>query len=110
MNAEAAMPSVQPADVLVRQYEALRRPGEHGSGAACLGRALVMRQGMAAWISTRAPAFPHEGPPQGPPPAWARAAASHAPSTDAVPVGVLGQVAQLLAAMALGGLHTGISR
>jgi len=100
------MPSVPHADVLVRQYEALRRPGAHGTGAACLGRALVMRQGMAAWISTRAPAFPHEGPP----PAWARAAAGHSPTTDAVPVGVLGQVAQLLAAMALGGLHTGISR
>ena len=106
MTAEAAMPSVPHADVLVRQYEALRRPGEHGTGAACLGRALVMRQGMAAWISTGAPAFPHEDSP----PARARAAAGHSPATDAVPVGVLGQVAQLLAAMALGGLHTEISR
>lgn len=105
MTAEHMDPRSSQADELVRRYEALRRPAGSGTGDDALGRALLMHQGVAAWIDawancrvTSAPQL--KGIPCG------RAGAGGRPSAaDGLPVGVLGQVARLLTGMVVAGLR-----
>jgi len=65
----------------------------------------MMHQGVAAWIDAwatcqAAPATAFEAPPRG------RAGLEGRPSAaDGLPVGVLGQMAQILTAMVVGHLH-----
>jgi hypothetical protein len=105
MNAAALAPRCRSADELVRRYEALRPPAGDGTNDDGLGRALLMHQGVAAWIEAwangQAPwAPPLEGVSSG------RAGMGGPPSaTDVVPVGLRGQVAQVLTGMAVAGLR-----
>ena len=105
MTAEPVEPRTSQADELVRRYEALRRPAGSGPGDAALGRALMMHQGVAAWIDAwatcpAAPATALDVPPRG------RAGLEGRPSAaDGLPVGVLGQVARVLTGMVVGHLH-----
>lgn len=73
-------------------YEALRRYALEGRGPRDLGFALLVRQGMAAWIR-----------------AWSACAGPQHPARDrvsaggsALPEGVRGEVTRLLVTMALG--------
>ena len=90
----------------MRRYEAVRGRAGSGTGDDGLARALMMRQGVAAWIAAwatcpAAPATALEAPPPG-----GRAGLEGRPSAaDSLPVGVLGQVARVLTAMVLGNLH-----
>ena len=105
MTAEPVEPRTSQADELVRRYEALRRPAGSGPGDAALGRALMMHQGVAAWIDAWANCRATPGP-QREGTACGRAGADGRKSaTDVLPVGVLGQVARILTAMAIGGLR-----
>ena len=89
----------------MRRYEAVRGRAGSGTGAKGLARALMMHQGVAAWIAAWAtcPAAPTpalDAPPGG------RAGLEGRPSAaDGLPVGVLGQVARVLTAMVVGNLH-----
>jgi len=104
MNADPVELRPNQADELVRRYEALRRRADSGTGDDALGRALMMHQGVAAWIDAwancrTAPAAQPEGTPSG------RAGADDRQSVaDGLPVGVLGQVARVLTGMAVAGL------
>ena len=89
----------------MRRYEALRPPAVDGTADDGLGRALLMHQGVAAWIEVwangRAPwAPPLEAVSDG----WA-GAGGPASATEVVPVGLRGQVAQVLTGMAVAGLR-----
>lgn len=105
MTAVHVEPRPCPADELVRRYEAVRRPAGSGTGDDALGRALMMHQGVAAWIDAWAncratPAPPLEGVPCG------GASAGGRPSVaDVLPPGVRGQVARVLTGMAVAGLR-----
>jgi hypothetical protein len=105
MTAEPLDPRASPAEELVRRYEALRRQAGSGTEDDALGRALLMHQGVAAWIEAWAnckvpPGPQREGVPCG------RAGAGGRPSAAAgLPVGVLGQVARVLTGMAVAGLR-----
>lgn len=98
-------PRPRPADELVCRYEAVRHPAGSGTGDDALGRALMMHQGVAAWIDAWAncratPAPPREGVPCG------GASAGGRPSVaDVLPPGVRGQVARVLTGMAVAGLR-----
>jgi hypothetical protein len=89
----------------VRRYEAVRGRDGSGTGADGLGRALMMHQGVAAWIDAWAtgpavPATALEAPPRG------RAGLEGRPrGAESLPVGVWGQVARVLTAMVVGHLH-----
>ena len=105
MTVEPVDPRPSPADELVRRYEALRRAAGGETGDAALGRALLVHQGMAAWIEAwgncrATPATPLEGVPCGRACAGGRQSAA-----DVLPVGVLGQVARVLTGMAVAGLR-----
>jgi len=105
MTVEPVDPRPSPADELVRRSEALRRAAGGATGDDALGRALLVHQGMAAWIEAwgtcrATPATQHEGVPCG------RAGAGDPQSmTDVLPAGVLGQVARVLTGMAVAGLR-----
>lgn len=98
-------PRPSPADELVRRYEALRRAAGGETGDDALGRALLVHQGMAAWIEVwrncrATPATPREGIPCG------RAGAGDPQRmANVLPAGVLGQVARVLTGMAVAGLR-----
>ncbi len=89
----------------MRRYEAVRGRAGSGTGEEGRARALLMHQGVAAWIDAWAtgPAAPPtalEAPPGG------RAGLEGRPSAAAsLPVGVWGQVARILTAMVVGHLH-----
>jgi hypothetical protein len=105
MNAAPLAPRPSPAGELVRRYEALRRPDADGMGDDGLGRALMLHQGVAAWIEAWAncratPAPPLEGVSYG----WAGPGGPPS-ATDVLPVGTRGQVAQVLTGMAVAGLR-----
>jgi hypothetical protein len=105
MNAAPLAPRCRSADELVRRYEALRPPAGDGRGDDGLGRALMMHQGVAAWIEVwancQAPsALPREGVSDG----WTGTGGPPS-ATDVVPVGTRGQVAQVLTGMAVAGLR-----
>lgn len=106
MNAEHGEPQPSQADELVRRYEAVRGPAGRETGDDALGRALMMHQGVAAWIDAWAtcratPATQLEGAPCG-----RRASAGGRQSAaDVLPAGVLGQVARVLTGMAVAGLR-----
>jgi hypothetical protein len=105
MTAAPVEPRPRPADELVRRYEAVRRPAGSGTGDNALGRALMMHQGVAAWIGAWAncratPAPPLEGVPCGGASAGGRPSAA-----DVLPPGVRGQVARVLTGMAVAGLR-----
>ena len=105
MTATPGPPRSRSADELVRRYEALRRPAGDGTDDDGFGRALVMHQGVAAWIEawangrvTSAPSFAGV--------ACSRSGAGSPPSAaDVWPVGLRGQVAQVLTGMAVAGLR-----
>jgi len=105
MTAEPGEARPGPADELVHRYEALRRSAESGTGDDVRGRALLMHQGMAAWIDAWAncrvtPAPQLEGVPCG------RAGAGGWQSAaDVLPGGVLGQVARVLTGMVVASLR-----
>jgi len=105
MTAAPLAPGSSSADEFVRRYEALRRPAEDGTGDDGLGRALMMHQGVAGWIE----AWAHCRAPSAPPlegVSYGRAGAGGPPSaTDVLPVGLRGQVAQVLTGMAVAGLR-----
>ncbi len=89
----------------MRRYEAVRGRAGSGTGEEGRARALMMHQGVAAWIDASAtcqaaPATALAAPPGG------RAGLEGRPSAaDSLPVGVLGQMAQILTAMVVGHLH-----
>src|SRR5262245_48504733 len=87
------------ADELVRRYEAVRPPAGDETADDGLGRALLMHQGVAAWIEVwakcRAPSRE----------AVSDGAGGPASATDVVPVGLRGHVAQVLTGMAVAGLR-----
>lgn len=109
MTVSPVAPQPSPADELVRRYEALRRATGGETGDDALGRALLMHQGLAAWIETwgtcrATPGTPLEGVPGG------RAGAGDPQRTaDLLPAGVLGQVARVLTGMVVANLHEGRS-
>ena len=99
-------PRPRPVDDLVRRYEAVRGRDGSGTGADGLGRALLMHQGVAAWIDAWAtgPAAPRtalEARPSG------RAGLEGRPraADGGLPVGVLSQMARVLTTMVVGHLH-----
>ncbi len=98
-------PRPRPADELVWRYEALRRAAGGETGDDARGRALLVHQGMAAWIEAwgncrATPATPRESIPGG------RAGAGDPQRlADVLPAGVLGQVARVLTGMAVAGLR-----
>lgn len=89
----------------MRRYEAVRGRTGSETGEDGRGRALMMHQGVAAWIDAwatcqAAPPTPLEAPPRG------RAGLEGRPSAaDSLPVGVRGQVARVLTTMVVGHLH-----
>ena len=98
-------PRASQADELVQRYEAVRPAAGGGTGDAALGRALMMHQGMAAWIEAWAN-YRTTSAPQVGGVSCGRAGAGGRPRTaDALPVGVLGQVVRVLTGMAVAGLH-----
>ena len=95
----------RPADDLVRRYEAVRGRAGNGTGEEGRARALMMHQGVAAWIAAWAtcpavPATALEAPPRG----WA-GLEGRPSAAESLPVGVWGQVARVLTAMVVGHLH-----
>jgi hypothetical protein len=89
----------------VPRYEALRARVESTPGADAHGRALLMRQGMAAWIAAwpvgqAAAPTAREAPPR------RRAGLEARPSAaDSLPDGVRTQVARVLTTMVVGHLR-----
>jgi hypothetical protein len=75
---------------LVASYEELRRDALGGAMEHGVGRALLMRQGMAAWIAACLRCGPR------------RPAATTSGERSALPSGVRGEVVRLLVEMALG--------
>jgi hypothetical protein len=105
MNATPTAPQSGAADELVRRYEALRHPAEDGTDDDRGARALMMHQGVAAWIEawahSRAPASPVAADVSS-----ARAGANGPPSpVEVLPVGARSQVVRILTGMAVAGLR-----
>lgn len=74
---------------LVERYEELRQEGVRGARGRSLGLALFLREGMAAWMRACSTWMPKPAP------------RSHQHSGAALPAGWHGQMAALLADMAL---------
>jgi hypothetical protein len=98
-------PRLYQVDDLVRRYEAVRGRDGSATGEDGRGRALMMHQGVAAWIDAwatcqAAPRAALEAPPS------SRAGLKGRPSAaDGLPVGVLSQMARVLTTMVVGHLH-----
>lgn len=89
----------------MRRYEAVRGRAGNGTGEEGRGRALMMHQGVAAWIDAWA-TCPATSPPALEAPPHGRAGPEGRPrAAESVPVGVWGQVARVLTAMVVGHLH-----
>lgn len=98
-------PRSSPADELVRRYEAVRRSAGNGTGDDARGRALMMHQGVAAWIHAWVNCRVTPAPRLADVPFGRAGAGDRQGAADALPVGVLGQVARILTGMAVAGLR-----
>lgn len=94
-----------PADELVSRYEALRGSAGSGTGDDALGRALLMHQGVAAWIDAWMNCRVTPAPGRTEVPCGRAGAGERQSAADVLPVGVLGQVARILTGMAVAGLR-----
>ena len=91
MTAMASLrPPVQDADALLTSYEAIRRDAMRPAGHFCSGHglALFIRRGMAAWLTACAPLV------------QTREVHAHV-ADNKVPTNLRGEVASILAEMAL---------
>jgi hypothetical protein len=105
MTVSLVDPRPSPADELVRRYEALRRTAGGETGDDALGRALLVHQGMAAWIEGWATCRATPAPPRESIPCGRAGAGDPQRMADVLPAGVLGQVARVLTGMAVAGLR-----
>lgn len=89
----------------MRRYEAVRGRAGSGTGEDGRARALMMHQGVAAWIDAWATCPAAPPPPLAAPPGGGAGLEGRPSAADSLPVGVRGQVARVLAAMVVGHLH-----
>ena len=89
----------------MRRYEAVRGRAGSGTGDDRLARALMMHQGVAAWIAAWATCPAAPAPALDLPPRGRAGLEGRASAAEGLPVGVRGQVARVLTAMVVGNLH-----